>query len=143
MQYHFLHSFISRKALVRSLAVLIALGLVLAACGDSEGGANPERFCELLDEIDAQNTTGMPADEALPIIREGREKYVEGLEVVPDEIRADAETFANYVLEVTDLLIAAGGDESRVDQAALEAIPDEGVAAAARSVDEWSRSNCS
>ncbi len=128
---------------MRYVALLIALVMVIAACGDSEGGADPERFCELLDELDAQNTSGMSADEALPIIEEGRDKYVEGLEVVPDEIRADAETFANFVIEITDLLIAADGDESQVDVAALEAIPDDGVDAAAESVGAWRASNCS
>ncbi|MDH3308343.1 MAG: hypothetical protein OEO77_12600 [Acidimicrobiia bacterium] len=128
---------------MRSVALLIALVMVVAACGDSEGGADPERFCELLGELDAQNTSGMAADEALPIIQEGRDKYVEGLEVVPDEIRADAETFANFVIEITDLLIAADGDESQVDLVALEAISDEGVEAAAQSVGAWRAGNCS
>ena len=128
---------------MRFIALLIALVMVVAACGDSEGGADPERFCELLDELDAQDTSGMPAAEALPILEEGREKYVEGLEVVPDEIRADAETFANFVIEITDLLIAAGGDESQVDPAAIEAISDDGVDAAAQSVGAWRSSNCS
>ena len=128
---------------MRRIALLIALVMVVAACGDSEGGADPERFCELLDELDTQNTSGLPADEALPIIQEGRDKYVEGLEVVPDEIRADAETFANFVIEITDLLIATGGDESQVDPAAIEAISDDGVDAAAQSVGAWRASNCS
>ena len=67
---------------MRSVVLLIALLMVVAACGDSEGGADPDRFCELLGELDTQNTSGMSADEALPIIQEGRDKYVEGLEVV-------------------------------------------------------------
>ena len=128
---------------MRSFALLVALLILVAACGDSDGGADPERFCELLEELDAQNTAGMSADDALPILQEGRDKYVEGLEVVPGEIRADAETFANYVIEITDLLIAAGGDESQVDLDALEAIPDEGVEAAAEGVGTWRASNCS
>ncbi|MBT8461116.1 MAG: hypothetical protein HKN80_04150 [Acidimicrobiia bacterium] len=128
---------------MRYVALLAALVLVVAACGDSEGGADPERFCEILDELDTQNTSGMPADEALPIIQEGRDKYVEGIEVAPDEIRADAETFANFVIEITDLLIAAGGDESQVDVADIDAIDDDGVDAAAQSVGAWRTSNCS
>ena len=127
---------------MRYLALLVALVLVVAACGDSEGGADPERFCEILDELDSQNTSGMSADEALPIIKEGRDRYIEGLEVVPDEIRADVETFANFVVELTDILIAAGGDESQVDTAALEAVNDDGVDSAVQSVGAWRSSNC-
>ena len=71
--------------------------MVIAACGSSDGGADPERFCEILLELDAQDTSGLSAEESLPIIREGRNKYVEGVEVAPEEIKADAETFANGV----------------------------------------------
>jgi len=127
---------------MRFVALMIALVMVVAACGDSEGGADPDRFCELLAELGAQNTSGMTADEALPVIQEGRDKYVEGLEVVPDEIRDDAEVFANFVIEITDVLIAAGGDESQVDIVALEAISDDGVDAAAQAVGAWRADNC-
>lgn len=128
---------------MRFIALLVVLVMAVAACGDSEGGADPERFCEILAELNAQNTSGLSADEALPIIEEGRDKYVEGIEVAPDEIRADAETFANFVIEITDLLIAAGGDESQVDLVAMEAVSDDGVDAAARSVGVWQADNCS
>ena len=132
---------------MRHVAFLIASALVIAACGDSDSSADAERFCEILEELDAQDTSGLPADEALPIIREGRDNYVEGVEVAPEEIQADAETFANGVLQITDLLIAAGGDESQVDSAAMDSVSeevftDEFDAAAAR-VTAWRTSNCS
>ena len=132
---------------MRYIALLIASALVIAACGGSEGSADPERFCEILDELDAQDTSGLPADEALPIIRDGRDKYVEGVEVAPEEIKADAETFANGVLQLTDLLIAAGGDGSQIDGAALESVNEEVFTdefdAAADRVTAWRSSNCS
>lgn len=128
---------------MRSIAFLFAFVIVVSACGDSEDGANPERFCELLDEIETQDTSDMPLGEALPIIEEGRDKYAETLEVAPDEIRADAETFHNFVLEITDLLIAAGGDEAQVDLVAFQAISDDGVDAASQNVGAWRASNCS
>ena len=132
---------------MRYVAFLIASALAIAACGGSDSGADPERFCEILDELDAQDTSGLTADEALPIIREGREKYVEAVEVAPEEIKADAETFANGVLQITDLLIAAGGDESQVDSAALESVSQEvftdEFGAAADRVTAWRTSNCS
>jgi hypothetical protein len=135
---------ISSRTIMRPVAILFAGVLVFSACGDSDSSsADPERFCELVEELDAQDTSGMPANEALPILEEGRAKYEEGLEVVPDEIRADAEVFATYVLEVTDLLIAAGGDESQVDAATVDAVSDEGVGEAGRKVTAWRLDNCS
>ncbi len=127
--------------------VLIASALVIAACGSSEPSADPERFCEILVELDEQDTTGLPADEALPIIREGRDKYVEGTEVAPEEIKADAELFADGVLKITDLLIAAGGDQTQVDAEALQSVSEEIFTpefdAAADRVNAWRDSNCS
>ncbi len=127
--------------------VLIASALVIAACGSSEPSADPERFCEILVELDEQDTTGLPADEALPIIREGRAKYVEGTEVAPEEIKADAELFADGVLKITDLLIAAGGDQTQVDAEALQSVSEEIFTpefdAAADRVNAWRDSNCS
>ncbi len=132
---------------MRYIMVLIASALVIAACGSSEPSADPERFCEILVELDEQDTTGLPADEALPIIREGRDKYVEGTEVAPEEIKADAELFADGVLKITDLLIAAGGDQTQVDAEALQSVSEEIFTpefdAAADRVNAWRDSNCS
>ncbi len=132
---------------MRFVALLVASALAITACGGSGGSADPERFCEILDELDAQDTGGLPAAEALAIIRDGRDKYEEGVEVAPEEIKADAETFANGVLQITDLLIAAGGDESQVDAAALESVSEEVFTeefdAAAGRVTAWRNSNCS
>ncbi len=127
---------------MRYVSFLILLVVVLAACGDTTAAADPARFCEILAELDSQDTTGMAADEALPIIQEGRDKYQEGIEVAPEEIKADAETFANYVIEITDLLIAAEGDQSQVDVTAIEEIPDDGVGDAAERVGAWRADNC-
>ncbi len=96
---------------MRYVALILVIAFVAAACGDS-GGPDADRFCEILDELDAQDTRGLPPDEALPIIKEGRASFVEGIEIVPDEIRADATTVADGALQITDLLIAAGGDET-------------------------------
>ena len=132
---------------MRHVAFLIASALVIAACGDSDSNADAVRFCEILEELDAQDTSGLPADEALPIIREGRDKYLEAVEAAPEEIKADAETFANGVVQITDLLIAAGGDESQVDSAAMEALSEEVFTddfdGAADRVTAWRTSNCS
>lgn len=130
------------------VVLLIVSALALAACGDSDdSSADPERFCEILVEIDAQDTSGLPADEALPIIREGRDNFLEAIEVAPEDIRADTETVANGALQITDLLIAAGGDESQVDGAELESVSEEvftdEYGAAADRVTAWRTSNCS
>ena len=127
--------------------VLIAGLLGSAACGGSESAADPARLCEILAEIGAQDTTGLPAEEALPIIRDGRALYAEVAEVAPEEIKADAETFTNGVIQITDLLIAAGGDESQVDSAAMQSVTGDVITQefndAANSVIAWEASNCS
>lgn len=130
---------------MRSIALILVFAFVAAACGGSDG-PDAERFCEILDELDAQDTTGLPPEEALPIIEEGRAKFVEGMKVVPDEIRADAETVSNGALQISDLLIDAGGDESAVDpvevQTLVESIFTPEYEAAADSVTTWRGANC-
>lgn len=65
----------------------------------------------------------------------------------PQEIKADAETFTDGVIQVTDLLIAAVGDESQLDIASMAFDSDDVVtpefAATAKSVIAWVTSNCS
>ena len=101
----------------------------------------------MLDELDAQDTTGLAPEEALPIIKDGRDKFVEGIEVAPDEIRADVEIFADGALQITDLLIAAGGDEAAVDPAEIQSLAESVFTpeydAAAQSVTAWRGTNCS
>ncbi len=135
------------RKFVRYVALFIASALATAACGSTEAAADPARLCEILAEIGAQDTTGLTADEALPIIRDGRALYAEVAEVAPEEIRADAETFTDGVIQITDLLIAAGGDQSQVDSAAMESVTGEVLTQefndAANSVIAWEASNCS
>ncbi|NNF55729.1 MAG: hypothetical protein HKN03_14985 [Acidimicrobiales bacterium] len=132
---------------LRYAVLLIAAASGAGACGSTEAAADPDRFCEILAQLDAQDTSGLPADEALTIISEGRALYVEGVEVAPEEIKAEAETFANGVIQITDLLIAAGGDESQVDIAAMESVTEDILTpefdAAAGEVNAWKASNCS
>ena len=131
---------------MRSAALILVIVFVAAACSDS-GGADPERFCEILDELDAQDTRGLPPADALPIIEAGRAKFVEGTEVAPDEIKADVTTVADGAVQFTDLLIEAGGDESAVSQAAATALASTIFTpeydAAAQRVTAWRTTNCS
>ena len=135
------------KEAMRYYVLILALTLGVAACGDSAAGPDADRFCEILDELDAQNTEGLPPEEALPIIVEGRDKFEEGKEVAPEEIKADAETVANGAIQITDLLIAAGGDETKVDEAALTTVLGEVFTpeyeAATQSVNTWRQTACS
>ena len=126
---------------MRAIGLLVVLALVLVACGGSVA-EDPERFCELLEEIDAQDTTDLAADEALEVIQEGREKFVEAAELAPDEIKSEVETVTDVALQLTDLLIEAGGDESRVDVEELVIDEDE-FDDANVAVDAWRAANCS
>ena len=132
---------------MRYSVVIIALILAVSACGDAAAGSDPDRFCEILEELDAQDTDGLPLEEALPIIVEGRDKFEEGKEVAPEEIKADVELVANGAIRITDLLIAAGGDQSKVDETALTAAVGEVFTpeyeAATQSVDAWRQTACS
>lgn len=131
---------------MRYVTILMIFATLVSACGDSSG-ADAGRFCEILDELDAQNTTGLPLEEALPIIVEGRDKFEEGKSVAPDEINADAVLVADGAIRITDLLIAAGGDESQIDPEELQTAVGEVFTAeyeaAAESVNGWRAANCS
>jgi hypothetical protein len=131
---------------MRSIALILILAFVAAACGGSDG-PDAERFCEILDELDAQDTTGLPPEEALPIIKEGRDNFAEGIKVAPEEIQADAEIVANGAIQFTDLLIEAGGDDSAVDQTAAQELVNTVFTpefdTASQRVDAWRSTNCS
>ena len=131
---------------MRHVSFLLALALVVAACGDSAGGADPDRFCALAAELDAQDTTGLPPGEALPLIKEGRAKFVEISKVAPAEIKDDVETVVAVSLRLTDVLIDAGGDGSKVDQGVIEEIFSESFTeefnTAGEAVDDWTTANC-
>lgn len=130
---------------MRYFAIVLMLALAVAACGDSTA-ADPERFCEILVEIDTQNTDGLPFEEALPIIVDGRARFEEVKEVAPEEIGADAGMVADGAIRITDLLIAAGGDETQIDEAELQLVVGEVFTpeyeAATQSVAAWRVANC-
>ena len=131
---------------MRSIALILVFAFVAAACGGSDG-PDADRFCEILDELDAQDTTGLSPEDALPIIKEGRDSFTEGIKVAPDEIQADAETVANGAIQFTDLLIEAGGDDSAIDQTAAQELVSTVFTpefdAASQRVDAWRSTNCS
>ena len=129
---------------MRYRVLIVAIAAILPACGGSD--ADADRFCELLEELDALDTRGLPPDQALVVMKQERDKLEEGSNVAPDEIRDDAQLFANGIIQLIDLQIAAGGDESQIDQADADALA-EGVFtaefdAAGGQVNNWRELNC-
>ena len=131
----------------RPIQILVVFALVAGACGDSAGGADPDRFCEIVNELEnAENTATMPPDEALAAIEEQARALDELVTVAPDDISADLKTVVDVSQQINDVLIAAGGDESQIDNAAMEAIFTESFTeefgGASQRVEDWADANC-
>ncbi len=117
----------------------VVLLSVAAACGDDDGsGANPERFCEIIAQLDQQGILELEA------FRENQNLLGEAVGVAPDEIRSSVEAVAGSYTPFFDLLEAADFDIAQIDEADLSALFDEEGADGERAVmDEWIAANCS
>lgn len=133
---------------MRRIALLFVIALVAAACGDSAGGADPDRFCALVAELeDAPNPADMTPAQALEVIKETQRDLDELVRVAPSDIKGDVDTLAEVSRSINELLIDAGGDDSQVDEDAMEliftsAFTEEFGGASGR-VDDWTEANCS
>ncbi len=131
---------------MRSLGLLVVFGLFLVACGDSGEAADPDRFCEILTEIDSLDFTGRAPDEVLEAVRDENAKFAEGLEVVPEEIKATAQLVADVVAASNELMLEAGGDVTQIDQADMETLTNEvfneEFEAAVQNVGTWRADSC-
>jgi hypothetical protein len=131
---------------MRYVALLVVFGLFLVACGDSGDAADPDRFCEILTEIDSLDFSGLAPDEVLEAVGDENAKFAEGLDVVPEEIKADAQLVADGVEASNELMLEAGGDFTQIDQAAMETLTsevfNEEFDAAVQNVSAWRADSC-
>lgn len=132
---------------MRRGALLFTIVLVAAACGDSAGGADPDRFCALVAQLeDAPNPADMAPAQALEVIEETQRDLDELVRVAPTDIKEDVDTVAEISRRINELLIDAGGDDSQVDQDAMELIFNEAFTeefgGAGERVDDWTEANC-
>jgi hypothetical protein len=131
---------------MRYLALLVVFGLFLVACGDSGDAADPDRFCEILAELESMDRNDLSPDGVLDVVLEENAKFAEGMEVVPEEIGADAQLVADNVFASNELMIQVGGDFAQIDQADMDAVDSEfrtvEFAAAIQNVNDWRASSC-
>ena len=127
---------------VRRVVVMgVVLLLAVAACGDDDA-ADPERLCEINDEIEQLDPFEVPPDEARAMVREGRVLLDEAVEVAPDEIRPSVEIAAASFRLFLDLAEAADFDLEQVDLAEVEAAFSDEAIAAGDALEEWIDANC-
>ena len=122
--------------------VLLAVGLT--ACGGDEGGGSasgpdPDRYCELVAELEESGSAAFEAVEAdedateedymaasKQFTEDSAEEFEELIEVAPDEISADVETLVGSIRA----------------QAVGEAQAREEAAAAEERITAWEEDNC-
>lgn len=131
---------------MRYLALLVVFGLFLVACGDSGDAADPDRFCEILSELESLDRNDLSPDGVLEIVRDENAKFAEGMEVVPEEIKADAQFVADSVFASNELMLEVEGDFTQIDQADMEAVESEffteDFEAGLQNVNAWRADNC-
>lgn len=132
---------------MRYVALLLVASLFLVACGDSADAADPERFCEILAELESLDRTGLSPDEIVEVVNEEDALLAEGLEVAPEEIKADAQVVADGVVASNELMLEAGGDFTQIPQADMDAVAGEYFTdefeTAAVNVATWRAASCS
>ncbi len=120
----------------------VALLLVVAACGDD--AADPERFCEINDELEQLGDPfEVDPDEARDVVRQGRLLLDEAVKVAPDELRDSVEVAADSFGVFLDLAESANFDASQLEDADFEAAFSDEAIAAAQALEEWLDANCS
>jgi len=130
----------------RNVALGMVLLLVVAACGDDAAGA--ERFCELNAEIEqVGDFFELPPDEARVAAGEARDIIEEMVKVAPEEISPSIDLMAAYFVPILDLFEAADFDNTRVNEAEIDAAFDAAFTdetdAASDALDAWVDTNCS
>ena len=130
----------------RTVMLGIVLLLVVAACGDD--AADPERFCEIVDEIDnLGDPFELSPDETRAVVDEARDLLAESASVAPDEVRPSFELWRDEFEPFFDLFEAAGYDSSQIDDAALDAaftaISTDESDASYDAMQAWIDANCS
>jgi hypothetical protein len=136
-----------RSTIVRTIGSLgvLLLALGLSACGgdsggDSAGGADPERYCELVAELETDGSAAfdeIEADEnateedfaaaSKAFTEASEEKFNELIEVSPTEIKEDVEVLIASIR-------AQSGQGDEVDQ--------EEATAAEADITAWEEENC-
>jgi hypothetical protein len=131
---------------MRYLALLVVFGLLPVACGDSGDAADPDRFCEILSELDSLDRSDLSPDGVLEVVRDENAKFAEGMEVVPEEIKADAQLVADSVFASNELMLEVEGDFTQIDQADMDAVETEFFTeefeAAIQNVNAWRAASC-
>ena len=133
----------SPRAIGYLCALLLALGL--SACGsddggDSAAGPDPERYCELVAELEAAG--GKAFDEvqadkeateedyaaaSKEFTEDSEEAFDEMIEVAPEEIEGDVETLVSSI---------------RGQSGLSEAVPKDEAIAAEERIRAWEEENC-
>lgn len=125
---------------------LVGLGVVLlfvvAACGDDDA-ADPQRLCEINDEIEQLDLFGVALDSVRDVVREGRLLMDEAVKVAPDEIRDSVELAADSFRLFLDLVEAAEFDPGQINEEDLAAAFSDEALAAGEALEEWVDANCS
>ena len=126
---------------MRLAGVLLAVGLLAAACGgDDNAGSRP--FCDVQADIGQLALfSGAPPGEARETVSEARGLLDELVSAAPDEVRSAVEDSAAASRVLLDLFADAGFDEAVVDQAEVSAA-FENARVASETMLGWVEANC-
>lgn len=126
---------------MRLAGLLLAVGLLVAACGDGED-AESRPFCDVQADIGQLILfSGAPPGEARETVSEARGLLDELVSAAPDEVRSAVEDSAAASTALLDLFAAAGFDEAAVDQAEVSAAFED-ARVASETMLGWVEINC-
>ena len=104
---------------MRATPALLVVGLLLAGCGD-DGGGDVAAFCEAVEDLrdddpfeELQVASPGEMRDAFAALAAGVDRIADA---APDEVRSQAQRYADALEDLRDELAGAGYDPTRVDQ---------------------------
>ncbi len=135
--------------MARLLTAVVVLSLMAAACGSDDVAGDPDRFCEISEELeDMGDFFSLPPNEAQPVAERFFELITEAHDIAPVEIRRQVGAIAVGFADLFPDYEAAGFDATRLNDSEIDELfrDDKDIRQAIDAgevpIEHWVEANC-